>query len=49
MTRICSFSLLTVALVALSACGSSEASMDSDSSAGISMITHTTKGTLYWE
>lgn len=48
MTRIRTFSLLTVALLGLSACGMSEA-IDADSSEGIFLITHTTKGTLYWE
>lgn len=48
MTRIRTISLLAVALVGLSACGMSE-SMDGDSDQGVFQITHTTKGTLYWE
>ena len=49
MTRLRTFSLLSIALVGLSACGMSEMNMDSDSDEGIFLITHTTKGTLYWE
>jgi len=41
--------LLSIALVGLTACGVGEASMDSDSDEGVFTITHTTKGTLYWE
>ena len=49
MTRLRTFSLLSIALVGLTACGVGEASMDSDSDEGVFTITHTTKGTLYWE
>ncbi len=48
MTRMRTISLLTVALVALSACSIGE-NLDADSPDGIFTITHTTKGTLYWE
>lgn len=48
MAHIRKISLLTVALVGLSAC-MSERSMDRDSGGEYVTITHTTKGTLYWE
>ena len=48
MTRLRSFALLSATAFALTACGMSE-SIDSDSPDGIFTITHTTKGSLYWE
>lgn len=48
MTRIRSLALLAAAAFTLTACGMSEG-IDADSTAGIYQITHTTKGTLYWE
>lgn len=47
MTRIRTASLMMIALVGLSACMSE--GIDSDSSEGIIMITHTTAGSVYWE
>jgi hypothetical protein len=49
MTRLRTLSLLSIALVGLTACGMAEGAMDSDSDEGVFLITHTTKGTLYWE
>ena len=48
MTRARLIALLTIATVGLSACGVSEG-IDADSKDGMVLITHTTKGTLYWE
>ena len=44
MTKLRNFSLLSIALIGLTACG-----MASDSGDEVFLITHTTKGTLYWE
>ncbi len=45
MKNIVRISLLTVALVSLGACMSGGSNSNSDTFT----ITHTTKGTLYWE
>jgi len=47
MTHIRKIAILTVALVSLSGCLSE--GIDQDSTEGVYTITHTTKGTLYWE
>lgn len=46
MTRLRLIALLSVATLTLSACMSEN---DTDSREGLVSITHTTKGTLYWE
>ena len=48
MTRIRTLSLIALATLTLSACGMGE-SMDADSDEGVFAITHTTKGTVYWQ
>jgi len=47
MTRFRTLALMTLASVALSACMGE--GIDADSTDGLITITHTTKGTLYWE
>ena len=41
-------SLIAIAALTLSACGMSEG-IDADSDEGVFTITHTTKGTVYWQ
>jgi len=48
MTRLRTFALLSITTVALTACGMSEG-IDADSADGVFAITHTTKGTVYWQ
>ncbi|MCF2870559.1 hypothetical protein L0664_05735 [Octadecabacter sp. G9-8] len=48
MTRIRNFALIAFATVGLTACGMSEG-IDADSDDGVFTITHTTKGTVYWQ
>lgn len=47
MTHTLKFALLTAALVSLSACMSE--GIDNDSDEGVFTITHTTRGTVYWQ
>lgn len=47
MSRFIKFAFLAVTVASLSACMSE--GIDRDSDDGIFTITHTTKGTLYWE
>ena len=47
MTRLRSVDLMTIAAMSLSACLSE--GIDQDSNEGIVQITHTTKGTVYWQ
>jgi len=47
MTRIRTLSFILIAFTGLSACMSE--GIDADSDEGIYTITHTTKGTVYWQ
>ena len=47
MSRLCLATILLVTTLPLSACMSEGADRDSDD--GYITITHTTRGTLYWE
>ena len=47
MTRIRTMTILAITVMSLTACMSE--GIDNDSDEGIFTITHTTKGTLYWE
>ncbi len=47
MKRLRTFALLTLAATSLSACLSE--GIDQDSTDGIMVITHTTRGTVYWQ
>ncbi|MDC1380234.1 hypothetical protein N8388_06240 [Octadecabacter sp.] len=48
MTRIRTLSLIAIAALTLSACGMLEG-IDADADEGVFTITHTTKGTVYWQ
>jgi ABC-type glycerol-3-phosphate transport system substrate-binding protein len=48
MTHIRTLSLIAIAALTLSACGMSEG-IDADSDEDVFTITHTTKGTVYWQ
>ena len=47
MTKLRTIAFMTVAALSLSACMSE--GVDADSNSGLVQITHTTKGSLYWQ
>lgn len=47
MNRLRLIALMSIAVVGLSACMSE--GVDGDSDDGVFQITHTTKGTVYWQ